>query len=190
VNMPALSYSVLRFLSSASNYISIHDNHITTFAEDTISLLTGYLARRNLVTGDIATEIAIGLRDEGIGQDIEPEAVSIGLDCLLTRWYRTEKDRNFTSALLGYDIPFSHSPTTRSDSLLQLLETGKKMCLAPLAAGGTLGVGQLGQGQYVAAILSVGAGSLMTLILLGTIAVGSLLIGHVVQQRSMRRGRT
>jgi hypothetical protein len=63
------------------------------------------------------------------------------------------------------------------------------MCLAPLAAGGTLGVGQLGQGQYVAALLSVGTGSAMTLILLGTVAVGSLLIRRVAQQRDRKKNQ-
>jgi hypothetical protein len=115
------------------------------------------------------------------------DAVATSIRCLLGRVNRVEKISNFTSALMSYDIPFSQSPGTQSDSLHRLLENGKKVCLAPLAAGGTLGVGQLGQGEYIAAILSVTTGSVMTLILLGTIAVGTLLIRRVAQQRSGRR---
>jgi hypothetical protein len=76
---------------------------------------------------------------------------------------------------------------TSSDSLRNLLDGGKKICLAPMAAGGTLGIAQLGQGQYLAAILSVSAGSAMTLILLGSMAVGSLLVASLTQRRG--RGR-
>jgi hypothetical protein len=48
---------------------------------------------------------------------------------------------------------------TKGDNLLWIL--GKKVCLAPLAAGGTLGVAQLAQGQYVPACLSTVTGSAM-----------------------------
>ena len=57
------------------------------------------------------------------------------------------------------------------------------MCLAPLAAGGAIGIGQLGTGSYVAALLTVGTGSAMTLVLLGTVAVGYMLVNRVAQQR-------
>lgn len=110
-----------------------------------------------------------------------------GLSCLTARLSRTEKVKNFTSALMTYDIPLGQSPSTQSDSLLKLLESGKKMCLAPLVAGGTLGVGQLGQGQYVAALLSVGTGSAMTLVLLGTVAIGAILIQRVAQERARKK---
>jgi hypothetical protein len=38
-----------------------------------------------------------------------------------------------------------------------------------------MGISQLGQGAYVAAMLTVGTGSAMTLVLIGTLAVGDLL---------------
>jgi hypothetical protein len=47
----------------------------------------------------------------------------------------------------------------------------------------------LSQGQYVAATLSVGAGSVMTLILLGSVAVGSLLVQRVAQMRAVDSDR-
>ena len=62
------------------------------------------------------------------------------------------------------------------------------MCLAPMVAAGTLGVGQLTQGQFVAAILTVGTGSVMSLILLGSVAVGSLLVARVAQSRGRDGG--
>jgi len=73
--------------------------------------------------------------------------------------------------------------TRDTDSLLKLLDSGRKTCLAPIAAGGTLGVAHLSQGHYAAAILSVSTGAAMTLILLGSIAVGSLLAARLAQRK-------
>ena len=88
------------------------------------------------------------------------------------------------NAILEYDLPIGNSPKASSDSLLKLLDTGKKMCLAPMAAGAPYGIAQLSQGLYLAAILTVGAGSAMTLILLGSVSVGSLLVQRVAQMRN------
>jgi len=49
-----------------------------------------------------------------------------------------------------------------SDSLLRLLDTGKKMCLLPVGAGGTVGIGLLGQGHYEGAILAAATGATMS----------------------------
>ncbi len=78
--------------------------------------------------------------------------------------------------------------TRDTDSLLKLLASGRKMCLAPIAAGGAVGVGQLSQGRCAAAILSASTGVAMTLILLGGIALGSLLVTRLTQ-RKKRIGR-
>ncbi len=122
----------------------------------------------------------------GLGLETDETAFATGVACLNARLQRSERTRDFTNAVLQYDLPFGKSPRVSSDSLLKLLDTGKKMCLAPIAAGGTLGIAQLGQGQYIAAILSVGAGSIMTLILLSSVAVGSLLVARVAQRRRNR----
>lgn len=124
--------------------------------------------------------------------DLDEDAAHCGIACVAARLYRERKVERFTDSLLRYELPLGQSPATTSDSLLKLLESGKKMCLAPLAAGGAIGVGQLGQAQYVAALLRVATGSAMTLILLGSIAVGSLLVARVAQQRNdgTARGRS
>jgi len=118
--------------------------------------------------------------------DTDETAFATGVACMSARLQRSERTAEFVKAVLEYDLPFGHSPRTTSDSLMRLLDTGKKMCLAPAAAGGTLGIAQLGQGQYVAAILSVGTGAVMTLILLSSVAVGSLLVARVAQRRGAR----
>jgi len=161
---------------------------IVTFAEDIISLLTTPINEIDslpqlMFTRRLVSDITEMLRH----MEMDEDGVVMGLKCLTARMNRTEKVRNFSSALMRYDIPLGQSPETKSDSLLRLLENGKTMCLAPLAVGGTLGAGQLQQGQYVAALLSTLEGSAITLIMLGTMAIGSLLISRVAQQRSRRR---
>jgi len=66
-----------------------------------------------------------------------------------------------------------------------LVKTSKKMCLAPILAGGTLGVTHLSQGHYTAALLSVSTGAAMSLILLASIAVASPLLG-ILSKRKQR----
>lgn len=116
--------------------------------------------------------------------EADDTALHTGIACFNATIQRPQGTADFTKAVLEYDLPFGNSPRASSDSLLRLLDSGKKMCLAPMAAGGVFGVTQLTQGQYVAAILSVGTGSLMTLILLGSVAVGSLLVARVAQRQS------
>src|ERR1051326_4922367 len=119
-----------------------------------------------------------------LASDLDEDAARCGIACALARLYRERKVETFTKGLLSYELPLGQSPARTSDSLLKLLESGKKMCLAPLAAGGAIRVGQLNQAQYVAALLSVATGSAMTLILLGSVAVGALLVARVAQQRN------
>ncbi|HYT04123.1 MAG TPA: hypothetical protein VEM13_04505 [Gemmatimonadales bacterium] len=124
--------------------------------------------------------------------DLETDetAFTTGLACLAARLQRSRRAAEFTETVLEYELPFGNSPRTSSDSLLKLLDAGRKMCLAPLGAGGTVGVTQLLQGQYIAAILSVGTGSVMTLILLGSVAVGSLLVSRLARRGDDGRGTT
>ena len=166
------------------------DDSIIGFAEDIVSLLTNRITEVDRIFyWPFAEELVRGVTARLGNQEVDEDAVVAGLTCVTARLSRTEKVKSFTSALMDYDIPIGQSPATQSDSLLKLLESGKKMCLAPLLAGGTLGVGQLGQGQYVAALLSVGTGSAMTLVLLGTVAVGALLVQRVAQQRARKKNQ-
>jgi len=123
-----------------------------------------------------------------LGVEMDEAAFGTGVACLSARLQRSERASRFTKAVLNYDLPHGNSPRASSDSLLRLLDSGKKMCLAPMAAGGTYGIAQLSQGHYVAAILSVGTGSVMTLILLGSVAVGSLLVARLAQRRAEAQG--
>jgi len=121
--------------------------------------------------------------------ETDETAFVTGITCFNARLQRSRRTADFTKSVLDYDLPVGNSPRASSDSLLKLLDSGKKMCLAPMAAGGTYGIAQLSQGQYVAAILSVSAGSAMTLILLGSVAVGSLLVQRIAQIRNSDYGR-
>jgi hypothetical protein len=120
--------------------------------------------------------------------ETDETAFATGVACLNARLQRSQRMADFTENVLQYDLPFGNSPRVSSDSLLKLLDSGKKMCLAPMAAGGMYGVAQLSQGQYVAAILCVSTGSAMTLILLGSVAVGSLLVARIAQRRGHQTG--
>jgi hypothetical protein len=164
------------------------DKPIVGFGEDIVALLTGRINELDRsFYWPFVEELVRGVTAKLGNDEIDEDAVVAGLTCLAARLNRTEKVKNFTSTLMTYDIPLGQSPSTQSDSLLKLLESGKKMCLAPLVAGGTLGVGQLGQGQYVAALLWVGTGSAMTLVLLGTVAIGALLVRRVAQDRARKK---
>jgi hypothetical protein len=182
-----IQYFWFRQMRSGREETATHsDAPLIRFAEDVIALLASPSSQWNVTPPwfqfdeQWLREFSIEMKET----DVDSEAVSAGLACLSASVLRPSKVRYFTTDLMRYEIPLGQSPSTQSDSLLKLLETGRKMCLAPLVAGGTLGVGNLGQGQYVAALLSVGTGSAMTLILLGTVAVGSLLVNRVAQKRS------
>ncbi|NKC11407.1 MAG: hypothetical protein GKR94_04135 [Gammaproteobacteria bacterium] len=88
------------------------------------------------------------------------------------------------SEINNYDIPTGQSPRTTNDNLLKLIDSGKKMCLAPMVTAGALGIAQLGQGSYVTALLTVGTGSAMTLVLVGTLAVSDSLVRRMISLRS------
>jgi hypothetical protein len=70
----------------------------------------------------------------------------------------------------------------KTDALSKLLDNAKKLWLAPIAAGGALGVAQLGQGRYGTAILSVSTGVAMSLIILGGIVLGSVLVARLARR--------
>lgn len=116
--------------------------------------------------------------------ELSPQAFSTAFQCLQARTGRTQQTENFLSEIYRYDIPLGQSPKVKTDSLLDLLETSKKVCLAPLAIGGAQAVTQLTQGSYVAALLTTGTAGAMTLVLIGTISVGALIVQRVAQARA------
>jgi len=74
-------------------------------------------------------------------------------------------------------------PDAQSDSLLRLIETGKKMCLAPLVAGGGIGVELLAKGSYFEAICCLTSGAVMTLISIATLSGADLLVRYGLKKR-------
>lgn len=158
-----------------------NERPIRMFAEHSIGLMVA--GERGLTPYWFGVLPAEELR-QSLKLETDETAFTTGLACFNARLQRSQRTADFTKSVLEYDLPIGNSPRASSDSLLKLLDSGKKMCLAPMAAGGTYGIAQLSQGQYIAAILSVSAGSAMTLILLGSVAVGSLLVQRVAQMRN------
>ncbi len=160
------------------------EHPIRMFAEHSVALMvTGETGRTHSWFG---MPLSAELNIRNLNLETDETAFATGMACFNARVQRSPRTADFTESILEYDIPFGNSPKASSDSLLKLLDSGKKMCLAPMAAGATFGIAQLSHGLYVAAILTVGAGSAMTLILLGSVAVGSLLVQRVAQTRSGR----
>ena len=120
------------------------------------------------------------LRELGLSS----EAFRAGISCFFSGLAAEPKVVDAVSEIQQYDIPTGQSPRATSDSLLKLIDTGKKMCLAPMVTAGALGITQLGQGSYVTALLTVGTGSAMTLVLVGTLAVSDLLVRRMISIRS------
>lgn len=119
---------------------------------------------------------------------ITEEAFHLGINCFVTAVSADERVMRFTHAAGAYDIPSGQSPSARSDSLTKLIETSKKVCLAPLAIGGTAAISQLSQGSYVAALLSTATGSAMTLMLVGTVSVADYLVHYLLHKRNSIEG--
>ncbi len=116
--------------------------------------------------------------------DLTEEAFQLGSNCFFTAVLADERVIRFTHAAGSYDIPSGQSPSTKSDSLTKLIESSKKVCLAPLAIGGTTAISQLSQGSYVTALLSTGTGAVMTLILVGTVSVADYLVHYLLHKRN------
>jgi hypothetical protein len=65
-----------------------------------------------------------------------------------------------------------------------LFETSKKVCLAPLGAGGAASLSLITQGSYVAALLTAGTGAAVTLVLIGTVSVADYLVHYLLHKRN------
>ena len=124
--------------------------------------------------------------DPELREDFEmnSQALAAAMQCIASRSNRSSQTQGFILEVLDYDIPMGQSPAVQSDSLLQLLETSRKFCIAPLALGGAQAVTQLVQGSYVAALLTTGTAGVMTLVLIGTVSVGALIVQRVAQSRA------
>jgi hypothetical protein len=116
--------------------------------------------------------------------ELNPEVLAAALQCIASRAMRSRESEQFIQEVFTYDIPLGQSPTVKADSLLQLLESSRKFCVAPLALGGVQAVAQLTQGNYVAALLTTGTAGVMTLVLIGTVSVGALIVQKVAQARA------
>lgn len=116
--------------------------------------------------------------------DINAEGVYIGLQCAAGRLFKYSDIDAFTREILAHDIPLGQSPEIKSDSLLQLLETSRQFCIAPLVFSAKDAVSQLTSGDYVGALCTTATAGAMTLILIGTVSVGTLMVHRVAQLRS------
>ena len=115
-------------------------------------------------------------------------AISTALRCSTARLFRDRETDRFIEQVLEYDIPTGQSPTVGSESLLKLLETSGKVCVAPLAAGGMQAVANLAAGNYAAALLAATAGGGVTLILISTVSLATLLV-QMVERARLAGGR-
>jgi len=115
---------------------------------------------------------------------MENEALELGFKCFLSALLPDERVRSFVHSALSYDIPSGQSPETDSDSLLNLFENSKKVCLAPMGAGGVASIPLLTKGSYVAALLCAGTGAAITLILIGTVSVADYLVYYLLHKRN------
>jgi hypothetical protein len=151
-----------------------------------LELFTDFLAAIGEPDGANGRQLFWFFPCQELSQEIEvnPQALILALQCIGSRANRSSQSEEFIHEVLGYDIPMGKSPKVESDNLLQLLETSRKFCVAPLALGGAQAVTQLAQGNHVAAIFTTGTAGVMTLVLIGTVSVGALIVQRVAQSRA------
>jgi hypothetical protein len=156
---------------------------LVTFAKDSLTLI----ATASAVYPEIALFSLGPRRGPQLGMVREltrsTEAMRMGLSCLDAAVQAEPKVFDFVDTLTTYDIPSGQSPRAESDSLLKLIETGKKICLAPLVAGGSLGISQLGGSTYLQPVMTVATGAVMTLILVSTLSISDLVVRYLMQRR-------
>lgn len=166
------------------------ETNAKAFVGDFISLISS----PTTLSGIFPFFHASPLDDEDVSQqfNLHNDALHLALSCLSARLQKRRDVQVFYDEMLTYEIPLGQSPETKGESLLKLLETSKKVCIAPLALGGAQGINLLAQGHYVAALLTTGTASGMTLVLIGTVSVGSIIVQRVAQRRrnsTLRRNR-
>ena len=121
--------------------------------------------------------------------DINAEGVYLSLQCAAARLFRDSDIDALTREILVHEIPLGQSPEIKSDSLLQLLETSRQFCIAPLVFSAKDAVSQLTSGDYVGALCTTATAGAMTLILIGTVSVGALMVHRIAQLRSRMDSR-
>ena len=167
---PFWRYQMSRILEASTREM---DNQ--RFLGDFVSLVTSSAS---------ASALTAFYRDWLPTLTVSDDALDVALSCISSVLNRRRTVDAFYEEMLSYDIPLGQSPQTRGDSLLTLLQTARNFCIAPLAAGGTQAITQLSQGNYVGALLTTGTASVMTLVLIGTVSVGSLIVQRVAQTRT------
>ncbi len=180
----AVVNSLTSFVSFPADQPPLYESGgVPSFAEAFLSLITSdYYATEGYPLTNLARD---RLLRERIG--LPSGTLHTALACLGARTSQTPEVGAFLKELLTYEIPIGQSPEVKGDSLLRILETTKGACLAPLLVGGAYGINQLGHGEYVGALLSAGTASLMTVIFIGTVSVGSLIVNKVAQVRRLER---
>jgi hypothetical protein len=123
-----------------------------------------------------------------LGPAVDIDKLILAADLDKAWFFAKDSNIDFIREIENYEIPLGQSPAIKSDSLLTLLESSRKFCVAPLAVGGAQAISQLSQGHYVGALLTTGTAGAMTLILIGTVSVGAMLVQRVAQARA-KRGR-
>lgn len=116
--------------------------------------------------------------------DLETEAFELGLQCFSNALIPDKRVKQFVQTAYNYEIPSGQSPETESDSLLNIFENCKKVCLAPMAAGGTASIALLSQGKFVEAFLCAGTGATISLMLIGTVSVADYMVYYLLHKRN------
>lgn len=116
-------------------------------------------------------------------EELSEESVELAVRCFVASRTPNTRVSAFIERIGEYDVPSGQSPKAKSDSLLQLVDGTKAVCLAPLATGGANALSQLNQGHFVTALLSTSTAAAMSLILIGTVSVADYLVHHMVHQR-------
>ena len=102
------------------------------FLGDFVSLISSPVSAASLTS--IFNSVLI--EEEGIlpSSEMSEDALQLALSCLSSRLTRRPQVEAFYKEILSYDIPLGQSPRARGDSLLTLLETSRKFCVAPLGS--------------------------------------------------------
>lgn len=125
-------------------------------------------------------------------QELPPEKARLIADLLLARASRrletygatARSIEDFFVTALRQDVPLANSPEVRGMRLEDLLKNPRLFCMTPLALGGASGTTKLVGGEHVAALLSVGTGTALSLILIGGWWASTQLFSAIERSRS------
>lgn len=161
----------------------------TSLATDSLNLMASPLSPTYPMSGlFLGPSVYPNLAERNTELDelgVSIEGFQTGLACLFASINPDYRVSKFREDVQTYDIPSGQSPATTSESLLQLIRSSRSICLAPMIAGSTAGVTQLGQGSYINALLTTGTGAGMTLVLIATVAVSEWAVRYIAQRRAL-----